>query len=624
MLAKQKHQEIIGKADSLDDVLEKERALLVQQEADRLIQEMKQGGYVSEPAMPKITKVDPNAPHPPTFLERQESMKPVRVPTAIPAVDAENPLAHLDVTTQEKESLPAATKRSLFRWPKLRSLFPKKGEKPHAYGQGKIPAGTPEKIEDGDSLYRVAISDNRLTIQEAVDIGIANNIQMQAAKKNVEVADAKLSEAKRGLFPTLQTVMDIHGGKVPGTSGLRFFKGRGNKVNMTQPLYYGGELTNTVKQAEENLQVAKAEYKKTKNDFIHQTRLTYYGLIKAEYNAQYQIELFEKISQIFKQVKEEAVQKLLPEVDALNVESQYYQTLYQVESSKNDVLSANVGLKQSMNVDNEDILPVDLKIQFFKVRPDFNELLARAMDSNADVRIRVYALEAAKYGVDIYQSKKKPHFELRSSYGMLGEEFHDDIAFEDSQADPDTEKEWFLGVHGSMPLGTNSLEYEQIKHTYAPTVSAFRGSEDWSHRVTFNLFDKMSAVTDEKTAQYALLQAEGEYQASRNEVTLRLRDDYYSLQKYLIQIDSSIAKIRYQDKQNGILEYMLGLQEAMPSNYVENLIEQAQNKYAFIQAVADYNVSLSSLAVLMGDPDYFDNQQSMSKGKDNVLQVANV
>ena len=37
----------------------------------------------------------------------------------------------------------------------------------------------------------------------------------RAAKKNVEVAKAKLTEAKRGLFPNVQGVMEINGGKVP-------------------------------------------------------------------------------------------------------------------------------------------------------------------------------------------------------------------------------------------------------------------------------------------------------------------------------------------------------------------------------------------------------------------------
>ena len=71
--------------------------------------------------------------------------------------------------------------------------------------------------------------------------------------------------------------------------------------------------------------------------------------------------------------------------------------------------------------------------------------------------------------------------------------------------------------------------------------------------------------------------------------------------------------MRYQEKQNAILEYLLGLRETSPATYVENLIDQSNNKYAFIQAVADYNTSLSSLSVSLGDPDFFEGQRLIGK-----------
>ena len=166
-----------------------------------------------------------------------------------------------------------------------------------------------------------------------------------------------------------------------------------------------------------------------------------------------------------------------------------------------------------------------------------------------------------------------------------------------------------------MPFGPNSVEYEQTKHVYGPTVLALTGSEDWRHHMTFNLFDQFGRLTDEKQAQYVLLQAESDYKDVTNEVTLRLRDEFYSLQRFLIQIDSSIAKLRYQNKQISILEYLLSLQETSPSNYVDNLIAQVQDRYAFIQAVADYNVALSGVGLLIGDPFYFENQREISPKK---------
>ncbi len=536
-----------------------------------------------------------------------------RVVIPIPATDPDSPLGLVDPTPDKNDTLFSSARKKIANWIKR----PPVPSPAHA----NMPSASPTPIEDGEALFKVAISDKKITSEEAVEIGFANNLKLQAAKKNIEVMDAKLTESKRSLFPAVQATMDVNGGKVPGTTGGRFYKGKSHKLNVTQPLYYGGELASTVKQAEENILIAKAEYKKAKDDFVHETRVAYYGVVKAEYNAQYQVELAEKIGEVMLQVRKQREVKVVTEIDFLNVESQYYQVLYQLEASKNDVLSANVSLKQQMNVQFDGPVPVDLRMNFVKLKPAFDDLLKRASDNNPDIRAKAFTVEAAKYGIEIYEAKKKPHIDLRGSYGMLGEAFHDTQAFEEGKASIDQEKEWFLGVQGSIPLGPNSLEYEQNKHVYGPTVLALTGSEDWRHHVTFNLFDKFGQITDEKQAQYALLQAESDYREVSNQVTLRLRDEFYSLQRYLIQIDSSVAKLRYQTKQLSILEYLLTLQETSPSNYVENLIAQVQDRYAFIQAVADYNVALSNMGLLIGDPFYFENQKEISPEKYEAADI---
>ena len=144
-------------------------------------------------------------------------------------------------------------------------------------------------------------------------------------------------------------------------------------------------------------------------------------------------------------------------------------------------------------------------------------------------------------------------------------------------------------------------------------VLSLTGSEDWKHHVAFNLFDKFSAITDEKTAQYTLLQAETEYQSVHDEIVLRIRDEYYNLQKYLISIDTSTAKLVYLEKQLAIYDYLFNMQEVSMSDYLADIISQAQDKYAFIQAVADYSVSLSQLGTLIGDPDYFEYQELLTQ-----------
>ncbi len=584
VLAKEKHQAIVGK-------MENARLALETQESSSAISNTLKEVKQSAPVIPVV---------------------PVQTPAA---VKQEKPAPVL-IKVQEEP-------KKSWNWNNLNFVFPDKNKYQKVDGTYSS-SFQPSDREGKEKIYHNALSDNKVTIEEAVEIAVANNMRLQAAKKSVEVAAAKLTETKRALMPTIQAALDVNGGKLPGGTGNRFYRGDSQKLNFTQPIYTAGELMNGVKQSEENVRVSKAEYKKAKDDIIHQTRIAYYGAVKAEYNAQYQSELLASITELFQSVKKQKESGLISEVDYLNIEAQNAQVIFQSEAAKNDVLSANVSLKQVMDLDVEENIPVDLKMDYVKVTSTFEQLLNLAIENNADLRVKEFGIEASKFGMDIYESKKKPHFELRGSYGMLGEAFHDTQAFQEEKASIDTEKEWFLGVHGSMPLGANSVEYEQTKHVYGPTVLSLTGSEDWRHHLAFNLWDKFSDITDEKQAQYALLQAESEYNAAKNDITLKLRDEFYSLQRYLIQIDSAAAKLKYQDKQLAILQYMIGVQEAGPSSYVDLLISKVQDKYSFVQAVADYNTALSSMGLLIGDPYYFENQRIAAKEKYEITQFTEV
>lgn len=466
-------------------------------------------------------------------------------------------------------------------------------------------------LKDGEMLYRVAVSDKTLTLKEATDIGMANSLQVKAAQKKIEVARAKVSEARRALFPTAQGVFTYNGGKAASSEtipGGRYYKGESLKLNVTQPIFYGGELVMTAKQAEANWKSAQAEYEKAKDDYIQQLTTAFYGVVKAEYNEEYQENLYKDADAIYQRLRQEHLKKLIPELDFLNAESQYRQIFYQHETAKNDLLSARLVLFQTMSIDVEPDLPVDLKLDFKKLDLDLYGTLELALTHNPEIRMKEYALESSEWGVKIFKAKKMPRVDLRGSFGTLGEAFLDDEAIATGNATVDTEKEWFLGVTTSMPLGPNSVEYEQVKHHYGPTVLALNGSEDWQHKATFNLFDKLSDITDEKSAEATYLQAMYELDKAKNDTIVSVKDQFYNMQKSLIQIDSSLAKMRYEEKQVAAYRYLVSIQETTAAQLLEGLVEESQDKFSFIQAVADYHLAVAALNVSIGDPDHFQSK----------------
>ena len=107
---------------------------------------------------------------------------------------------------------------------------------------------------------------------------------------------------------------------------------------------------------------------------------------------------------LYKRLREERAQKLVSEIDYLNAESQYYQAFFQADSAKNDLLSANLVFHQALDLGIDQKLPADLRLNFLKVQPDFNQLLQVAFTKNADIKMKEFALESAKFAVEIFKS----------------------------------------------------------------------------------------------------------------------------------------------------------------------------------------------------------------------------
>ena len=277
ILAKQKHQLLSNKVVAVQTLLESDKSPDLKLEADK-------------------------------FLEELASKEPIRSPSQTQAVQ--------EVKTEYKIPAPKKIVDKSKPWFDFRSWYGG-----YYYSE--------KKLSDGEALYRVSVSDHKITLKEAIEIGLANHGGLLASKKKVEVADSKLTEAKRALFPTISGSMDFNGGINVG----RFFKGESRKITVSQPVFYGGELVFTVRQAEENLKSAKEEYTKQRHEAVHEIRTAYYGVVKAEYNAQYQFELYDLVNTLYRRLKKERQEKLIAEVDFLNAESKYEQVYFQLESA---------------------------------------------------------------------------------------------------------------------------------------------------------------------------------------------------------------------------------------------------------------------------------------------------
>jgi outer membrane protein TolC len=459
-----------------------------------------------------------------------------------------------------------------------------------------LPYGRNVTPPEGMLAYKVAISNKIITIEEAINIALKNSIPLASQRMKLKGDRRKLTEAKRALFPNLSFEASANGGI---TAAAGAYQGESWKFNADQVVFDGGELMFTVRQAETSLKSDEAEYNKTRLDLIHQVGETYRGVLNADYNLAYQRSLFDEVQQVQDRSEKEKALGFIPEADYLDLLSVYNQVSFQFESAKIGLDSAKMLFGQTLGLSPEYELPIDTTLRYKEIEINLGTLRQMVQRHNWDIKVSEMAAKGAYYGVLVFKAQKSPKVTLRGSLGITGEE---PVGAGRSN---DLEDEHFIGVEVEMPIGPNSIEYSFNRRFFGPTVLALTGSEDFRHRVTLSLLDKLSNLTDEDGAKADYLQALAELKKERSDQDIASQDAYYSYRAALLQMNTSLSKIKYREKQVNILRVMSGLQESSVSQLLSEMVALSEDRFSYVKAISDIHDSVSNINRIIGIQDFY-------------------
>jgi len=176
-------------------------------------------------------------------------------------------------------------------------------------------------IKKSDAEAKQALAESGLVtldLNDCIKIAEANHIQAIVARKSIKLAEMRLFEARRNMLPSATIVVERSKGRVSDADYL----GRKQYIEGQQPIYHGGELYFTMKQAEVNLQIAKNDHQRVKNDLVLQVKKAYYTLEKATENAILQHALSKEVEKICSIASKGYEAGVVARVEYLNVNSQ--------------------------------------------------------------------------------------------------------------------------------------------------------------------------------------------------------------------------------------------------------------------------------------------------------------
>lgn len=272
-----------------------------------------------------------------------------------------------------------------------------------------------------------------LSLQQCLDLAMQNNKQIQEAKKQVEIAEKAVEEARAGFWPTVQYQAvrdwsDLPQYQVGSSYAKTDFK---FGVNASLPLYTGGILEKNVKLAELQLDVAKEELRKAVQSLTYTVKQAYYNLWLAEQVLRVQQSSYDNMDRHYHQVQIRYRNEVVSKLELLRAEVQRDSLKPKVISAKNQVALAKLQLATLIDYPKDHQFTIDFKPDGLPVPESVALTLSNVLEEAYQNRpeMRQIKLQSESYSIlkTMEQAALKPNVALSAGYAGVNK----DIALDD-------------------------------------------------------------------------------------------------------------------------------------------------------------------------------------------------
>ncbi|MES2416937.1 MAG: TolC family protein [Bacteroidota bacterium] len=397
---------------------------------------------------------------------------------------------------------------------------------------------------------QISYAQEVITIQQAIDKTLTNNLQVKQSKLSESLADENLKVAKLAVYPTLRSGVSqsMNWGRNQSASGLYENNQRYNvsaNLNSGVDLFNGFSKINQIKQNKVLLEAGSTNTDKVKNDLILQVITSYLQIL---YNKDLLKTAEEQLTVAKQQLNQQ--QQLLNEgnktlADLSQSKSQLATAELNVTNADNALSISYLTLAQLMDIPSATVYDVQApNIDSFKnpsVKYNAEEVYSNALGAFPDIKLAALNTAAAKIGVNVAKGNLYPSLSLNGSYGT----------------------NYFYSYNATSP---NPSLNEQIKNNVSKglglslSIPIFNGLQARSG-VTRAKINLMQTETQEQLAKNNLNKiiyqavadlkaAESRYQSTTNAFTAQ-KDAYYVMEeRYKVGLVNSLDYSTAQTNRN--------------------------------------------------------------------------
>lgn len=329
-----------------------------------------------------------------------------------------------------------------------------------------------------------------------------------------------------------------------------------NSLTASLPIFTGGKLSGTIKQAKANYQYNEVGVQRTYNEMRSTVTDGYFKMLQADNMQKLSAESVTRLEDHLKNVQAQYDVGVVAKVDVLRSQVELAnakQTLIQAENSY-QVAEANMNKIVGLPMDTT--LKLDNLLVYNAYDQNMDDCLAYAAEHRPELMQAKYGVDAAKGALMVARSGHMPQVAASATQ-----------QWSDSNWPGDEDGKWGVGVN-----------------------------------VSLNVFDTGVTLSKIHGAEADLKKAEETYRDTVNAVNLDVRSNYLGLREAEKRISTTKLAVEQADEDYRIaqLRYMSGV--GTNTDVLDAQVALTQAKTNYTQALYDYNTSKTALETSIGMP----------------------
>ena len=329
-----------------------------------------------------------------------------------------------------------------------------------------------------------------------------------------------------------------------------------NSLSASLPIFTGGKLSGTIKQAKANYQYNEVGVQRTYNEMRSTVTDGYFNMLQADNIQKLSAESVTRLEDHLKNVQAQYDVGVVAKVDVLRSQVELAnakQTLIQAENTY-QVAEANMNKIVGLPMDTN--LKLDNLLVYNAYDKNMDDCLAYAAEHRPELMQAKYGVDAAKGALMVARSGHMPQVAASATQ-----------QWSDSNWPGDEDGKWGVGVN-----------------------------------VSLNVFDTGVTLSKIHGAEADLKKAEETYRNTVDSVNLDVRSNYLGLREAEKRISTTKLAVEQADEDYRIaqLRYMSGV--GTNTDVLDAQVALTQAKTNYTQALYDYNTSKTALETSIGVP----------------------